>query len=52
MMQKMRKAWQEQLEHMKQTHHEAKKDIEDLISRREKQIQEMKIGKEMALIFR
>lgn len=41
----MRKAWQEQLNNMKQAHTEFKEDIENLIFRREQQIQEMKDGK-------
>ena len=44
-MQKMRQGWSEQLQQMKQTHNESKADIEDLISRREKQLAELKIGK-------
>ena len=44
MMQKMRKAWQEQLENMKQAHVEAKQDLENLISKREQQLREMKEG--------
>jgi hypothetical protein len=40
MMQKMRQAWEGQLNSMKQVHIESKEDIENLISRRELQINE------------
>lgn len=44
-MDKMRQRWQEQLENMKQAHLGAKKDLEDLIAHREKQLEGIDKGK-------
>lgn len=45
MMQKMRQAWNEQYESMKQIHAEFKNDIEGLIQKRDHQLSELSKGK-------
>ena len=52
MMQKMRQAWKEQYESMKQIHIEFKNDIEGLIQKRDQQIHELNKGNCVELFFR